>query len=339
MAYAEAKIYFDGSHFIAIPHTERPIKKRPKPIEDIITVIQEEEMDEGSITEEAIEPSVSLEENSNENNGKEKQVVKEKKERKMTHKELFEELYQKNIDLTRKAQKKAICEGMLPYFNKREDCEIFVATNIDRKIRNLICRKVRMVRKANLAGFNYFCTFTYDNNLHNETSFKKKLKKCLENFATRKGWKYMGVWERAPETKRLHFHGLFYIPENTLSGEIIVIKDYNFREHKLKQIFQSTFFCKKFGRNDFEEIDIYEKRLGNAIAYLMKYIEKTGEKIVFSKGLPQYFVSDIIDDDVVTTIGQEDKKLLLFDNFRCWDEGVLVGTVCQEVIEQMRKCN
>ena len=71
----------------------------------------------------------------------------------------------------------------------------------------------------------------------------------------------------------------------------------------------------------------------------MKYIEKTGEKIVFSKGLPQYFVSDIIDDDVVTTIGQEDKKLLLFDDFRCWDEGVLIGTVCQEVIEQMRKCN
>lgn len=26
--YPNAKIYFDGSHYIAIPHTERPSKKR-----------------------------------------------------------------------------------------------------------------------------------------------------------------------------------------------------------------------------------------------------------------------------------------------------------------------
>jgi hypothetical protein len=71
----------------------------------------------------------------------------------------------------------------------------------------------------------------------------------------------------------------------------------------------------------------------------MKYIEKSGEKIVYSKGLPQFFISDIMDEDVICTIGQEDKKLLLFDNFNCWDEGVLMGRVCPEVIEQMRKCN
>ncbi len=71
----------------------------------------------------------------------------------------------------------------------------------------------------------------------------------------------------------------------------------------------------------------------------MKYIEKTGEKIVYSKGLPQYFISDIMDEDVVCTIGQEDKKLLLFDDFTCWDEGCLIGKVCPEVIEQMRKSN
>ena len=55
--------------------------------------------------------------------------------------------------------------------------------------------------------------------------------------------------------------------------------------------------------------------LGEAVAYLTKYMEKTGEKIVYSKGLPQYFISDILDEDVVCTIGQEDGKLLLYDNF------------------------
>lgn len=71
----------------------------------------------------------------------------------------------------------------------------------------------------------------------------------------------------------------------------------------------------------------------------MKYIEKTGEKIVYSKGLHQYFISDIMDEDVVCTIGQEDKKLLLFDTFNCWDEGVYMGRVSPEVIAQMRKSN
>ncbi len=71
----------------------------------------------------------------------------------------------------------------------------------------------------------------------------------------------------------------------------------------------------------------------------MKYIEKTGEKIVYSKNLPQYFISDILEDDIVCPIGQEDKKLLLFDDFMCLDEGVVMGKVCPEVIAQMRKSN
>lgn len=83
-------------------------------------------------------------------------------------------------------------------------------------------------------------------------------------------------------------------------------------------------FNERFGRSDFEKIDDYTM-LGNSVAYLMKYLEKTGEKIVYSKGLPQYFISDIMEDNIVTTIGLEDKKLLLFDDFTCWDEGDISG--------------
>ena len=39
MAYKRAKVYTDGSHYIAIPHTERRTKYRPKPKEEEITVI------------------------------------------------------------------------------------------------------------------------------------------------------------------------------------------------------------------------------------------------------------------------------------------------------------
>ncbi|MCH5147679.1 MAG: hypothetical protein J1F61_06790, partial [Clostridiales bacterium] len=79
--------------------------------------------------------------------------------------------------------------------------------------------------------------------------------------------------------------------------------------------------------------------LGNATAYLMKYIEKSGEKLVYSRGLPTYFISDIMEEDIVCPIGQEDKKLLLFDDFTCWDEGCKIGEVSPETIQQLRKSN
>ena len=291
------------------------------------------------------EPSISLENLVDDKCIEETKSIEIKQEkttqivRTLTKKELFEELYTKYIDLKRNERKNKIIYEMLPYFKDKESCEVFVFNNFERKQRNLICRRIRMARKANLANFNYFCTFTYDDNKHTEASFKKGLKTCLRNFCHRKKWRYMGVWERAPETQRLHFHGLFYIPENSMPGEIIEVRDYSTQFQRMQRTFQSSFFNKRFGRSDFKEIDEHERRLGNALAYLMKYIEKTGEKIVYSKGLPQYFISDIMDDDIVCRIGQEDKKLLLFDDFKCWDEGVYMGKVSKEVIEQMRKSN
>ena len=225
------------------------------------------------------------------------------------------------------------------YFKNEEMCKNYVEKNFERKERNLICRRIRMCRKANLANFNYFCTFTYDNNKHTEVTFKKKLRTCFRHLCERRNWRYMGIWERAPKTNRLHFHGLFSIPKNGIPGEIVEVRDYSTQFHKMQTTFQSSYFNERFGRSDFKEIDENERRLGNALAYLMKYIEKTGEKIVYSKGLPQYFISDILENDVVCRIGQEDKKLLLFDDFKCWDEGVLMGTVNEETISQMRKSN
>ena len=57
MPFGETKVYFDGSHYIAIPHTERKTKKRPKRPEELITVKEMEcSSNEG-------EPSVSNTEN------------------------------------------------------------------------------------------------------------------------------------------------------------------------------------------------------------------------------------------------------------------------------------
>lgn len=343
MSFAEAKVYFDGSHYIAIPRTTRPTKRRPKLLEETITVAIDEEVKDSELSEplisSEIEENFSFEEVSEIVD--EAQIIAEKRPKKtkqITKKELFNELYAKYIDLKKKERKKMILKDMREYFDDYKSCESFVNINFDRKQRNLICRRVRMIRKANLVNFNYFCTFTYDDKLHTEQSFRKKLKIALQNFSSRRGWKYIGVWERAPQTKRLHFHGLFYIPEGTMPGEIEEHNDYNFKLKRRTITLQNSYFNQRFGRSDFEPIrskyDLLEE-----MSYIMKYLEKTEEKIVYSKGLYQYFISDIIEDDIVCTIGQEDRKLLLFDDFMCLDEGELIGKVSPEVIARMRKCN
>ena len=45
MSYGDAKVYFDGSHYIAIPHTEQPWKKRKVKTIETNQVLNEESLD------------------------------------------------------------------------------------------------------------------------------------------------------------------------------------------------------------------------------------------------------------------------------------------------------
>ena len=348
MPYGECKIYFDGSHYIGIPHTTRPSRRRPKPPEEEIVVTDNETEQtaetEVNITIEESAPSnddapiVRAENEEPFESESEPQAEPQPKVRTMTRKELFEELYQKYLNKPRRIKLELIAKEMLPYFKTEELSKIYVNENIERKLRNLIARRIRLTRKANLQEFNYFVTFTYDGKLHTEDSFRKGLKNCLRHLVERKQWKYIGVWERSPEKQRLHFHGIFYIPEGTMPGMLLDVNDYNFSTHNRQITHQNTYFNERFGRSDFELIDDMDK-MGDALAYIMKYIEKSGEKIVYSKGLPQFFISDVMDEDIICFTGLEDKKLLLSDDFTCWDEGCYVGKVSKAVIAQLRKCN
>ena len=348
MPYGECKIYFDGSHYIGIPHTTRPSRRRSKPPEEEILVTDNETEQtaetEVNITIEESAPSnddapiVRAENEEPSESESERQTEPQPKVRTMTRKELFEELYQKYLNKPRRIKLELIAKEMLSYFKTEELSRIYVNENIERKLRNLIARRIRLTRKANLQEFNYFVTFTYDGKLHTEDSFRKGLKNCLRHLVERKQWKYIGVWERSPEKQRLHFHGIFYIPEGTMPGMLLDVNDYNFSTHNRRITHQNTYFNERFGRSDFELIDDMDK-MGDALAYIMKYIEKSGEKIVYSKGLPQFFISDVMDEDIICFTGLEDKKLLLSDDFTCWNEGCYVGKVSKAVIAQLRKCN
>ena len=293
MAHEKAKVYYDGGHYIAIPHTESPTTKK---------------------------------------SGGKRYSYRTEEMKQIVETEL------KGIRSKKKQESKAteLVEALKTNFESEEKAAEFVTAEMERINRNYIVRLTRLKRKVNLGNWNYFCTFTYDDKKHTEDSFKEKLKNCFKKMSYRKGWIYIGVWERS-KTNRLHFHGLFNIPENAMVGDLTEHRDYSTKAHKMQTTMQNTYFNERFGRSDFKPID--KSGLDDAKAYLMKYIEKTGERIVYSKNTFSYFYSDILDDDVVCTIGQEDRKLLLFDDFSCFDEGVYIGEVSRETINQMRKTN
>ena len=321
MAEEKCKVYYDGGHYIAIRHTTNPAKPRRMIAEE--TIVVKEPIEEAPEVKNKDSPTPANE------------AVPTP--RIMTKKELFDELYRKYISLKRKERRRRISEDMAVYFDTQEEADAFIKANLERKERNLICRRIRMSRKANQQIWNYFVTFTYNDALHTEESFRKTLMNRLSLFSSRKKWKYIGVWERSPEKKRLHFHGLFYIPEGTMPGELAEVNDDSFAAHKRQTTVQNTYCNTYFGRSDFEEID--EHLTAEALRYMLKYIEKTGERIVYSRGLYQYFISDILDEDIICAAGTDENKLILFDHFSCFDEGVYIGQNSPEVRAQMRKCN
>ena len=162
MNYKRCKVYHDGSHYIGIPEGNFPHRSRPRKASP-----EEDEYADGLDA---------------------------------AKKAYFEELYGQYQDCTEREQREKIAADMLPFFESIEESTSYVDAQFDRKKRNLICRRMRAFRRANLQPLNYFVTLTYDDQLHTEESFRKRLKETLSRFASRKGWRYMGVWERGGNT-------------------------------------------------------------------------------------------------------------------------------------------
>ena len=185
MVYDNAKVYFDGNHYIAIPHTSQQWKKRKSFNKTNNQVLND--------TKEQTEKNVPI--------------------ATLDLDQLFESLYKENLNKKHRERKKEITNEMKLYFQNEERLKDFVEKNLQRKLRNLIERRKRFVRKVYLQEWSYFCTFTYDNKKHNEDSFKTKLSNALKHLSNRKGWKYAGVWERSPKKKPITFSRTYIYPK------------------------------------------------------------------------------------------------------------------------------
>ena len=199
----------------------------------------------------------------------------------------------------------------------------YILEKIDKKKRNLWKRIKRFKRKANMNKWNYFVTFTCDPKKHTQESFMKKLRKCLSNLHTRRKWRYMGVFERGEARGSIHFHALMYVPEGEMIGSIEEKKEYSTKRGGVYTRYANTFFDENFGMSDFQEVNPILLQRGETSRYLVKYIMKTGEKAVYSRGIPGEICKELSDSCIVGEYVDFVRKYVFWDNVIDWERDVM----------------
>lgn len=237
---------------------------------------------------------------------------------------LFDSLYFNAIkaNLPRNERDSYIKDGILKLYPNAKKIDDYISEKVERKIKNLYKRKKRFQRKANLNDWNYFVTITCNDSLHTEESFRKKLRRCLSNLHTRRGWRYMGVFECAPKTGRMHFHAFMYVPCGEMIGKLAIKKDYDIKNKKMQTTVENSFFACAFGRNDFEKLNKMELKKGYSTDYITKYMGKTNERFVYSRGIPTEIFLEIDDEDIATEMLDFVTKYILYDDVVDWERDI-----------------
>lgn len=322
--YRKSKIYFDGSHYMAIPCVRDPENEHEEAFSRNI---------EDNISEDWIEVAEVPFELDNELFDDENQKAKE----------IFEVNYNNAMALPTKSQRLDFYYEILKdIFPDRKNCDRYVQFNFNRKFKNFIFRQFRLIRKINMLKFDYFCTFTYDSAKMNEDDFRKKLSYFLQHRATRNEWEYIGVWERGDKDNRLHFHFLLKADEKDIPGNFAKKRVWSSKVKKMKTVYENDYIRSRFGINDFSPIDYEDaEEYLSIVNYLLKYIEKSGERIVYSRGLKQFFLANIDEDnDVLAVHYNHSAKYVLFDDFEVFDDnGVSLGVCSKELLNGLKKTN
>lgn len=342
----KCKVYSDGSHYIAIRPTEGYSGPRRKPPPEEPIIVEEEVSqscgqivadEECAASQETAPTSGDMSEPMQSTPPQPERV----KERHIsTRADEFLKWYRESYGMRKKEQHAFIASKLAPYFQSEEALRQYIDHKMECKRRAEVTRRIRCLRRAALHELSYFATFTYDDKKALEKEFEKRLLTALSNLASRKGWKYMGTWERGGDTDRLHFHAVLYIPEGKMVGKLELKRDYDVKKKRMVERMENSFFWDRFGRNKFELIDGTALTIGTAVSYIIKYIEKSGGRIICSKGLRTFIETDIDNDDVVAQLREDDdKKYLLFDDFKVYKDGKELGAVTPGVLAQAKTVN
>ena len=132
----------------------------------------------------------------------------------------------------------------------------------------------------------------------------------------------MGVFEYGELNGSIHFHALIYVPENEMIGEIVEKREYSTKRGERRTRYGNTFFDDNFGISDFQEVNPVLLKRGGTSRYLVKYITKTGEKVVYSRGTPAEICKELSDNDVVGTYLNFVTKYVLWDDVLDWERDI-----------------
>lgn len=183
----------------------------------------------------------------------------------------------------------------------------------------LYLRRKRFKRKAFLNDWNYFVTVTRDDEKwENEEDFRASVDKCLSNLSTRRDWRQMGVWELGDEKERLHYHCLLKVPEGQMVGDLYAKRDYSTKRHQWEETQLNSFFTDHFGRTEFQDLD--QTRLLESVSYILKYLEKSGEKIRYSRGIPTEICLPmcLLDEAALEYEDGNQVKVVFMDDAKSW---------------------
>lgn len=203
-------------------------------------------------------------------------------------------------------------------FNERDVSEWFTEEELKayyKKALNAEHKRIKRYRRMiNFNTWNWFVTFTYDDKKETEEGFVKRIRKVLSNNVTRNGWRYIGVRERGSESDRVHYHFIMYIPPGNMIGELFADKAYSTKRKSWQYFTNNTYFQKRFGQSYWQAITA-EDLHGNGIAkYLLKYINKSGEKLIYSRHIPYEMIMPIdMNRDVLMVFFHYGRKCILND--------------------------
>ena len=102
-------------------------------------------------------------------------------------------------------------------------------------------------------------------------------------------------------------------------GELIRKREYSTKRQERRTRYGNTFFDEYFGISDFQEVNPILLKRGGTSRYLVKYLTKTGEKMVYSRGLPDVIYKELSDNDVVGTYFDFVTKYVLWDEVLDWE--------------------
>lgn len=140
MFYKDAKVYSDGSHYIAIPHTSNPCKRKrvietpvevPKEAQSISVSSDEPEMQE-IMSQEIKDEWDFTDMTSVESDDMPFDVEPPKPKKKYVKRsEVFEKLYAESDGMSKKARRNFLYRGMRPYFTKEQDAAAYVDSKLE----------------------------------------------------------------------------------------------------------------------------------------------------------------------------------------------------------------